>query len=117
MSDALRLEVAPFGVHVVVIEPGSIATEWGGIAMDSAVAVSGDGAYADRVNASAGAMADAIADRASDPDVVARAIERAVTARRPKTRYVVGFMAKPAIVARRLLPDRAMDWIQTRMLG
>ncbi len=117
LSDALRTELAPFGIDVVVIEPGGIATEWGDIAMESAKAASGDGAYAERVAAASAAMEGPIAQRGSDPDVVARTIERAVTAGRPRTRYAVGFMAKPSLIARRVLPDRAMDWIQTRMLG
>ncbi|MFT4293926.1 MAG: oxidoreductase [Micropruina sp.] len=117
LSDALRVELAPFGVDVVVIEPGGIATEWGGIAMDTAKAASGRGAYAERVHAMAEAMGGAVARFSSKPDVVARAIERAVTATRPRTRYAIGFMAKPTLLARRILPDRAMDWIQTRMLA
>ena len=117
LSDALRSELAPFGVDVVVIEPGGIRTEWSGIAMDTAQAASGNGAYANRVKAMAVAMDGEVARRASDPDVVARAIERAVTAERPRTRYPVGFLAKPALLARRVLPDRAMDWLQTRMLA
>ncbi len=117
LSDALRTELAPFGIDVVVIEPGGIATEWGDIAMESAKAASGDGAYAQRVAAASAAMEGPIAQRGSDPDVVARTIERSVTAGRPRTRYAVGFMSKPSLIARRVLPDRAMDWIQTRMLG
>lgn len=117
LSDALRVEVAPFGIDVVVIEPGAIRTEWGGIAMDTARAASGDGAYAERVRAMSTALDGPIAQRGADPDVVARAIERAVTAKRPRTRYAIGFLARPALLARRVLPDRAMDWIQTRMLA
>lgn len=117
LSDALRTELAPFGIDVVVIEPGGIATEWGDIAMGSAKAASGSGAYAERVAAASAAMEGPIAQRGSDPDVVARTIERAITAGRPRTRYAVGFLAKPSLIARRVLPDRAMDWIQTRMLA
>lgn len=117
LSDALRTELAPFGIDVVVIEPGGIATEWGGIAMESAKATSGSGAYAERVAAASAAMEGPIAQRGSDPDVVARTIEKAITAGRPRTRYAVGFLAKPSLIARRVLPDRAMDWIQTRMLA
>ncbi len=117
LSDALRTEVAPFGIKVVVIEPGGIATEWGDIAMDTAKEASGHGAYAAKVARMAETMSGPIARRASDPDVVARAIERSVTARRPRTRYAVGFMAKPTLVARKVLPDRGMDWIQSRALG
>lgn len=117
LSDALRSEVASFGIDVVVIEPGNIATEWGGIAMDSARGMSGHGAYAERVDAMAAAMDGPVARFGSDPDVVAKAIERAVTARRPRTRYAVGAMAKPALAARKVLPDRAMDWLQTKILA
>jgi NAD(P)-dependent dehydrogenase (short-subunit alcohol dehydrogenase family) len=117
LSDALRTEVAPFGVRVVVVEPGGIKTEWSGIAMQTARAASGAGAYADGIEKMAAAMDGPVADRASEPDVVAEAIERAITARRPKTRYAVGFLAKPSVIARRILPDRAMDAIQARMLA
>ncbi len=56
LPDALRTELAPFGIDVVVIEPGGTRTEWGGIAMDTAQAASGDGPYAGRVQAMAAAM-------------------------------------------------------------
>lgn len=118
LSDAMRQEVAPFGIRVVVIEPGAIRTEWGGIAASSGLAVSGDGPYADRVRAMASAFdGDGGRIRGSEPDVVARAIERAVQARRPRTRYAVGFGARPAIVLRRVLPDRAFDTVLARTLG
>lgn len=117
-SDALRQELAPFGVQVVVIEPGAIRTEWGGIAARSALETSGEGPYAERVRQLAGVLGGEDGDAAgSPPAVVGRAILRAVTARRPRTRYAIGLGAKPAIAARRLLPDRAMDAIFRRALG
>lgn len=51
LSDCLRMEVAPFGIHVVVIEPGGIRTEWSGIAADKVRAVSATGPYAPQGNA------------------------------------------------------------------
>jgi NAD(P)-dependent dehydrogenase (short-subunit alcohol dehydrogenase family) len=110
LSDCLRMEVAPFGVRVVVIEPGAIRTEWGGIARESLVARSGDTAYAKWARRHAGMIARA--DRASfgsPPDVVANSISRAVSARRPRTRYAVGGGASVILAARRLLSDRAFD--------
>ncbi|WP_433165311.1 oxidoreductase [Kribbella sp. CA-247076] len=110
LSDCLRLEVARFGVDVVLIEPGGIHTEWGGIAADNLRKVSASGPYAGQAEAMADAMDSERADRrSSPPTVVADAIARAVTARRPRTRYLVGFAAKPLVAARRILPDRAFD--------
>ena len=52
--------------------------------------------------------------RLSSPDVVAKAVLAAATAKRPRTRYAIGYMAKPSILMRRLLSDRAFDWIVQR---
>jgi Short-chain alcohol dehydrogenase of unknown specificity len=110
LSDCLRLEVAPFGIDVVVIEPGGIATEWGGIAADNLDKTSGTGAYAAQANAVASSLrSEANANRNSPPSVIANAIGTAVTANRPKTRYAVGFGAKPLIAARGMLSDRQFD--------
>jgi len=116
LSDALRIEVAPFGVRVVVIEPGAIETEWGGIARASAVETSGSGPYRPLVE-SATAFLEA-ADRpgrASPPSVVADAISRAVASKRPHARYAVGSQARFALGARRLLPDRVFDRVISRL--
>jgi NAD(P)-dependent dehydrogenase (short-subunit alcohol dehydrogenase family) len=118
LSDCLRLEVKPFGIDVVVIEPGGIATEWGGIAADKLDESSTDGAYA----APAAAMAESLrseanAKRNSPPSVIADAIAKAVTARRPRTRYATGFAARPLIAARRILPDRVFDALISRAVG
>lgn len=116
LSDALRQEVAPFGVHVVVVQPGAIATEWGGISAESALKWSGDGPYAGPVRRVAGALGGG-SGMQSGPAVVARTIVRAATAKRPRTRYTVGAGAKPVVYLRRLLPDRAMDALIARVLG
>jgi NAD(P)-dependent dehydrogenase (short-subunit alcohol dehydrogenase family) len=118
LSDCLRLEARPFGVNVVVIEPGSIQTEWGDIAAGNLRKVSADGPYARRADAMADSMAaEANAHRNSPPTVIADAIAKAVTARRPRTRYTAGFAAKPLITLRRVLPDRAFDILITRLTG
>ena len=115
ISDALRFEVAGFGVGVVVVEPGLIRTGFADAAtgsMDGTTAA--DGPYA-RFNA---AVAKAVRDNyergpflklGGGPETVAAAIERAVTADRPRTRYAVTPSAHLFIGLRRLLPDRAWD--------
>ena len=111
LSDALRLELAPFGILVVIIEPGAIKTEWGTIAADALLETSGSGPYADQAGAVAAVVAGTARDGGigSPPSVVAEAIGRAAQARRPKTRYVVGRGARPLLLARWILPDRAFD--------
>ncbi|GAA0410640.1 oxidoreductase [Microbispora corallina] len=118
LSDCLRLEVKPFGIDVVVIEPGGIATEWGGIAAEKLKDASEHGPYAAQAAAVAESLSSpASARRNSPPSVIADAIGRAATARRPKTRYTAGFGAKPLIFTRWLLPDRAFDALITRATG
>ncbi|MEV0798178.1 oxidoreductase [Kribbella sp. NPDC050281] len=118
LSDCLRLEAKPFGIDVVVIEPGSIQTEWGDIAASNLRKVSADGPYAERADAMATSMSsEANARRNSPPTVIADAIGKAVTARRPRTRYTAGFAAKPLITLRRVLPDRAFDALISRLTG
>ncbi|MFF2503888.1 oxidoreductase [Streptomyces sp. NPDC058067] len=118
LSDCLRLEAKPFGIDVVVIEPGGIATEWGGIAADKLEESSGSGPYAAQAAAVASSLrSEANAKRNSPPSVIADAIGKAVTARRPKTRYATGFGAKPLIGLRRIVSDRAFDTLISRAIG
>jgi NAD(P)-dependent dehydrogenase (short-subunit alcohol dehydrogenase family) len=114
LSDSLRGELRPFGIDVVVIEPGGIRTEWGGIAADNLRKTSSDGAYAERAQKMVKQLG---AIRGSAPKVIGDAIARAATTRRPRTRYAVGMGAKPAIFLRWLLPDRAFDGLLRLGLG
>ncbi|GLZ30008.1 short-chain dehydrogenase/reductase [Lentzea sp. NBRC 105346] len=107
LSDSLRVELKPFGVDVVVIQPGAIKTEWADIAMDNLLKTSGSGAYAS--TAQAMTRLQRFADRASSPSVVASAILKAVSVRRPRTRYAIGGGARPILFLRRVLSDRAFD--------
>jgi len=116
-SDALRLEFSPFGTRVIIIEPGAIATEWGGIAHESLLAISGEGPYRAQAQAFARLLASSGGKNASHPRVVARTVLRAISARRPRARYAVGAGAVPFILARRLLSDRAFDGLVKRIVG
>ncbi len=118
LSDCLRLELAPFGIDVVVIEPGGIATEWGGIAADHLDESSKGSAYKRQADAVAKSLrSEANANRNSPPSVISDAIGKAVAAGRPKTRYAVGFGAKPLIAAGNILSDRQFDALITRATG
>ena len=107
-SDSLRLELHPFGIDVIVMEPGAIRTEWGKGALESAEKYSGDSAYGQQVDAMRALYAHA-ERRGSEPEIVAEAIFKAISAARPKARYAVPFSAKAIIAAMNLVPDRLMD--------
>jgi NAD(P)-dependent dehydrogenase (short-subunit alcohol dehydrogenase family) len=121
IAESLREELRPWGVAVSVVEPGAVRTPiWakGRASADELV---------DRLPAAALTLYhDAIADlrRAIDaqeqagipPDDVAAVVQRALTHRRPRYRYLVGRDAKAASILERLLPDRAMS-VVTRRLG
>ena len=114
-SDALRMETRPFGIHVALIEPGAIKTPWGDIAADHLEESARGGAYATQAGAAAAALRRLYhGSRLSEPAVVAKAIAHAVNARRPNTRYRVGFGAKPLVLLHTLLPTRWFDYFMTR---
>jgi short-subunit dehydrogenase len=115
-SDCLRIETSPFGVDVIVVEPGGIKSEWGDIAIEHMLETSGKGVYANMANKTAQSFKKSYKS-ASEPELIARTISRAIKAKRPKTRYVAGYMAKPSLCIRKLLPDRAFDWILKTQLN
>lgn len=111
-SDALRLELEPFGVDVVIIEPGLILTEFGDVMSGPLLARSGAGPYGEQARKVAKATARSYAPGGgSPPSVVADAIARAATARRPATRYAVGHLARLILFVRRWTSDRIFDWV------
>lgn len=113
ISDALRFEVKEFGVDVVVIEPGLITTEFGETASSSIDAVEDHGPYA-KFNADVGkvtaeAYTGPMARFGAGPEAVAGKIAKALTARRPATRYKVTPSARVMMGTRRLVTDRMWD--------
>jgi len=114
LTDALRLELAPWGISVSIIEPGAVATPiWeksvkNAEAMLRAVPPETFVLYAEAIEALRKAAAHSEKNAVSPVDV-ARAVEHALTAPRPKTRYVVGREAKIRAAMAFLVPDRVRD--------
>ena len=110
LSDSLRVEVAEFGIKVVIIQPGTIRSEWSGIAADQLEASSASTPYARQAKLVGAGLRGVDQMRlASGPEVVGEAIARAVQSPRPRTRYVVGGGARGILLAERILPDRGFD--------
>jgi short-subunit dehydrogenase len=118
LSDALRFEVRGFGVDVILIEPGLILTSFGETAtasVSAAEATDAAGPYA-RFNDKVGKLTETayqgpMSKLGGRPTVVADAIAKALTAKRPKARYPVTASARLMINQRRLTTDRAWDLI------
>jgi len=120
LCDALRLELRPWGIHVALVEPGSIATPiWERSTAASMEQLSQMppevlqlyGSQITRLTE----VSQQLAAAAAPPDTVARAVEHALTASRPKTRYLVGRDAKVQAALRRI-PDRMRDRLVSRYM-
>ena len=124
LSDALRMEVAQFGIDVVLIEPGPVRTPWNDVAagsVASSTTANGNGSadpyagFKDAVTAAFSTATDGpLARFSSSADDIAKVITRAVTVRRPRTRYLINPVARTTVTLRRWLPDRAYDAVLRR---
>lgn len=146
LSDALRMEVAQFGIDVVLIEPGPVKTPWNDVAAASLSTATpagaeegpgggspGDGGsgpggsaadgdpyatYKAAVGASFGRTQAGLVGRlGSTPEDIAKVITQAVTARRPRARYLINPVAKSLVAVNQVLPARAYDYVMRRQYG
>ncbi|MDP9237554.1 MAG: oxidoreductase [Chloroflexota bacterium] len=112
ISDALRFEVRGFGIDVAVVEPGPLKTQFEDTSIGSMdAAASRDAAPYAAFNASVSERVRGTykGPMAAGPEAVARAIEKAVSAKHPRTRYPVTAAARMLMLTRRVLPDRGWD--------
>lgn len=121
VSDSLRRELRPWGIHVAVVEPGTIATRiWekgraSGDALQAQMSAEAERDYAPLI-----ATVRAASERGEvtglPPDAVARDVAHALTADKPRTRYLVGREAKSRAAIARFMPDRFMDSAIARVM-
>jgi short-subunit dehydrogenase len=115
-SDCLRIELKPHGIDVVIIEPGLIRTGFGD-AVGHSFQQADSSAYTGMIEALRKGTETTYANpRISPPSVIADLVVRAIGAARPKTRYAAGYMGRPLMFLRWLLPDRWFDWILMRAI-
>jgi NAD(P)-dependent dehydrogenase (short-subunit alcohol dehydrogenase family) len=122
VSDSMRMEFSPFGVHVSAIAPGAISTPMLNRSPDQlkgladALPKNLQPLYADAIRAFAKTVKSA-QRLSTSPAKASLTILRAVTAPRPRTRYLIGTDAKLSAFLKRNLPDRWMDAITFRLIG
>ena len=115
LSDALRFEVQGFNIEVIVVQPGLIRSGFSDAAVSAMTAeAEGDDPYAAFNAAVARSTKEAyekgpFARLAGTPDDVARVIAKAISAKRPRTRYTVSPSATVLLTLRRILSDRLWD--------
>ena len=117
-SDCLRLELEQFGIHVVIVEPGLIETEFGEVMFEPFLRRSGNGPYKNFARAFEGYM-QKLKEKpiGSHPSVIAKVISRALRAQKPKTRYAAGKFAPTLLFVRKLMSDRMYDKMVMRMFN
>ena len=116
VSDGLRGELSPFGIKVVLIEPGLILTEFLEAADQMSTAIWRDpGPYAPILQRSK-QNNDRIRRIAAHPDVIARLVLRALADKTPRLRYVAPLHARIFLAIKWMLPDRAFDSLMNRVL-
>lgn len=114
-SDALRMEVKPFGIDVSMIEPGGIKTDWGLIAADHLEESSRGSAYEkEGVRTAKLFRIGYTSNLLSSPHRVAKAISKAVNRRHPRARYRLGAGSGLIVTMHALLPARWWDWLMRR---
>ncbi len=107
-SNCLRVEVKQFGIKVVIIEPGLIATGFGDVMMDSVMNISGKGHYKHLAEKVAESF-EKLGKIGSHPKVITNLVIKAVRSKNPKIRYRGGKFAKSFLFLRRHLSDRLFD--------
>ncbi|HOY19426.1 MAG TPA: oxidoreductase [Haliscomenobacter sp.] len=110
-SDCLRIELQPFNIKVVVLEPGIIETEFGSVMLDSITQFSGKGPYKGIVDKLVAATHKMYEQGGTKTSVIADTIVKIVNSANPKTRYRVGKLAKPMVWLRVYLGDKLFDRI------
>lgn len=122
LTESLRMELRSWGISVSIVEPGTIATPL----LEKSIAAAEESAknlpeqahdLYDYVITAGREAADRIVRAAIPPHAVAKAVAHALTAKRPKTRYIVGKDARLMAAFARFLPDRVRDWLILRQMG
>ena len=110
-SDCLRLELQPFGIHVIIVEPGIIKTAFGDVVGGGIEKYASNPAYKEYIERYQRALKRSYEQdgAGSPPSVIAKVVAKAIRAKKPKTRYAAGKYARTLLFMRKWLGDRMFD--------
>ncbi|WP_343675317.1 oxidoreductase [Chitinophaga sp.] len=109
LSDSMRIEVREFGIDVIVVEPGATKSEWGTIATDSLMKISGHTAYKELATKTHKVFTQ-LSNGIAEPIVIAKLVKKGIEAGNPKTRYTGKEMnSRALLILRKILSDKLMD--------
>lgn len=117
-SDSLRLDLEPFGINVVVLEPGAIKTEFPEVMSKQLMQRSGHGPYKDAAQKIANlSLTESGENGSGSPaSVISKTIQKIIKSKRPKTRYAAGKFSTSTLLMRALLTDRMFDFVIKQMV-
>lgn len=120
ISDALRMEVRPWNIDVILIEPGMIQTNWGVIAGNNVRKYSGNSAYKEKSKKAAEYYEkryNSARSNLSDPKVIAKTIHKAALSRHPRTRYLAGKYSLTFVLMKKILGDKLFQALCCTSMG
>lgn len=122
LTDVMRMELRPWGISVSIIEPGAISTPiWEKSFTQADIAKQNLSPSAEKLYGSAMTavrkQVGIIASKGISSDIVAKAVIHALTAKKPKTRYLIGQDAKMAVILKYFLPDKLYDRVILYSMG
>ncbi len=115
-SDCLRIELKPFGIDVVIIEPGAISTEFGEVVTGPMSTASNGGAYEKITQRFVNTLSNLKPKDFSPPSVIADVISEAINSNNPKTRYAAGKLSGTLLFMRRWVSDKRFDKMVSKMV-
>ena len=117
ISDGMRVELAPFGIQVVIIEPGFILTEFSQVAHKVSMPVNEQESHYTPFSPGVAASYQRVKKIAGRPEDIAEVVVRAMAARRPRPRYAAPRHARVALALKRWLPERVFNYLLARQSG
>lgn len=119
LSDAMRMELSPFGIHVAIVEPAGICTDFGGIAAQNLRNSAAGTVYqndAEVVAKGYETMFSKVSFAIGSPVKVAKKVGKIVAKKKPRTRYRVGPFATTLVILRNIIPNRLFDRFMKKMM-